>query len=217
MTSEKRVTYLTNASYCVQNPISEKTRYVWLVFHGMGYLSRYFLKYFSDLDPDEHFIIAPQAPSKYYIGPKNKHVGASWLTKEDTLAETKNVLAYIDAVWQQEDIPERLKLIVLGYSQGVSIAMRWLSSRRIQCDVLVLHSGGIPKELEPRDFAYMNRTTQIYLHYGLKDPYLDELRMTEETDKAQRLFGTQLQPSHFDGTHEFDIEFLQNILQELNI
>ena len=64
----------------------------------MGYLSTYFINYFKQLDPETNYIVAPQAPSKYYQGSDFKHVGASWLTRVDTVAETENVLAYVDAV-----------------------------------------------------------------------------------------------------------------------
>ena len=93
---EKNVTYNTQNTYATLNALSEKTKYVWLVFHGIGYLSRYFLKHFSQLNSEEHYIIAPQAPSKYYLKNEYKYVGASWLTKENTLTETENVMSYLD-------------------------------------------------------------------------------------------------------------------------
>jgi predicted esterase len=213
MASEKRVSYNATASYSTVNTLTEKTKNIWLVFHGMGYLSRYFTRYFSDLNSEENYIIAPQAPSKYYIGPEFKHVGASWLTREDTQEETKNVLAYVDAVWKKEQIPSNCRLYVLGYSQGVSIATRWLASRQIQCDHLVLHSGGIPKELKPADFDYMLADTKVTYIYGDKDEYITEARKTEETLRGSNLFRDKLKIEVFDGIHEVSSEFLQKIVQ----
>ncbi len=155
MAIEKKVTYSTSNTYSVLNTFSEKTKNVWLIFHGMGYLSKYFIKYFSHLNPDENFIIAPQAPSKYYQGNDFKHVGASWLTKENTTEETNNVLTYVDEVFNTEAPKNISNLIVLGYSQGVSIATRWVASRKVQCNHLLLHSGGIPEELSIKDFEYL--------------------------------------------------------------
>ena len=40
---------------------------------------------FEILYPTENYIICPQAPSKFYLGEDFKHVGACWLTKEDTV------------------------------------------------------------------------------------------------------------------------------------
>jgi predicted esterase len=212
MAVEKRVTYKASASYSTLHTHHKGTRNIWLVFHGMGHLSRYFARFFANLDPEANYIIAPQAPSKYYLGPEYKHVGASWLTREDTAEETRNVLAYVDAVWKAENISGAANLIILGYSQGVSIAARWISSRKIQCEHLILHSGGIPKELEPTHFDYMNAETAVLYMYGTMDEYIDQTRKTQEIEKATKLFGNRLSVEAFDGGHEVNIKFLQNIL-----
>jgi len=208
MTNEKRVSYTAQNTYTTLNEFTDKTKNVWLVFHGLGYLSRYFINHFAHLNPTENYIIAPQAPSKYYQGTNFKHVGASWLTKVDTIAETKNVLQYVDSVFEAEKQTPLPNFIVLGYSQGVSIATRWISSRKIQCDHLILHSGGIPKELVKEDFDYMNKNTQVTYLYGDKDQYITEARKTEETLKGTNLFGERLAIEVFDGTHEVDTNFL---------
>ena len=206
--NEKRISYKSNNSYTTLNELTDKTKNIWLVFHGMGYLSRYFARYFSELNSEENYIIAPQAPSKYYFGKDFKHVGASWLTRENTFDETKNVLAYVDAVYEAEKLKNSPRFIVLGYSQGVSIATRWLASRKIQCDDLVLHSGGIPTELGPSDFEYLSPNTEVTYIYGTTDQYITEARKTEEVLKGNRLFGDRLNIEVFDGIHEVNKEFL---------
>ena len=211
MTSEKRVSYQAENSYSVYGNYSEKTENVWLVFHGMGHLSRYFMRHFHSLNPDKNLIVAPQAPSKYYLGAEYKHVGASWLTKEDTLADTKNVLAYIDAVWAKEKPAEIPRFIVVGYSQGVSIATRWLASRNLQCHDLVIHSGGIPSELASNQFEYLSPETKVTLLYGDKDPYINETRVVEEKRKASMLFGDRLTVRDFSGVHEVYGPFFKEI------
>ncbi|GAB5400249.1 MAG: esterase [Aureisphaera sp.] len=214
MIAEKAASYSTTNTYSVVNSYSEKTKNVWLVFHGMGYLSRYFAKYFEALNPDENLIIVPQAPSKYYQGANFKHVGASWLTRENTVSETQNVLAYIDSVWAAEKPNNIPNFIVLGYSQGVSIATRWLSSRKITCNTLILHSGGIPKELIPTDFNYLPDDTNVIYIYGNKDQYITEARKTEESLKGSQLFGNRLTVTVFEGIHEVHVPFLVQIAEE---
>lgn len=211
MASEKEVSYTTTNTYTTVNTLTSKTKNVWIAFHGLGYLSRYFAKYFKHLNPEENFIIIPQAPSKYYQGSNFKHVGASWLTKENTQAETKNVLKYVDAVWEQEKPEVIPNFIVMGYSQGVSIAARWLASRKIQCDYLLLHSGGIPVELKAADFDYLSSETQVTYLYGDNDPYITEAKKTEEQLKGTALFGNNLKITVFEGVHEVNTAFLQQI------
>lgn len=210
MSSKKSISYKTTNSYHTNGELNEHTETVWIVFHGMGYLSTYFIRYFSEL-PENHFVICPQAPSKYYQGSQLKHVGSSWLTKEDTVAETINVLSYIDAVFKKEVIQKPKKLIVLGYSQGVSIATRWIASRQIQCDHLVLHSGGIPKELSSADFSYMDQNTKVTYLYGDKDQYITQARKTEEELKGNKLFGDRLEISVFKGVHEVNTEYINSL------
>ncbi|MEO5789586.1 esterase [Gelidibacter sp.] len=186
---EKEISYEATNSYSTLNTLSERTKNVWFVCHGMGYLSRYFLKYFADLNPQENYIIAPQAQSKYYVPPKLKHVGASWLTKENTINETHNVMRYFDAVLEAEQIPEHLTLVLLGYSQGVSVALRYVAKRQLKCSQIVMMSGGIPKELTAEDFNFLDQITKVSLIYGTKDEYLDEDRLSIEKNNAFELFG----------------------------
>lgn len=209
---EKEITYTTRNSYSTLNTLTTQTKNVWFVCHGMGYLSRYFLKYFKKLNTKENYIIAPQAPSKYYIQPK-MHVGSNWLTRDATEAGMHNILNYFDAVLDDEKIPEGVNLIVFGYSQGVSVAMRYLAKRQLPCNQLVLHSGGIPKELNKKEFDYLSKKTQVKLIYGTEDEYLNENRIKAESEKALELFGDRLTILPFDGTHVVNVDYVNALVE----
>ncbi|WP_452227788.1 alpha/beta hydrolase [Lacinutrix sp. MEBiC02404] len=207
---EKEISYTTTNSYATLNKLTDKTKNVWFVCHGMGYLSRYFLRYFEGLNKDENYIIAPQAQSKFYSAPKFKHVGASWLTKENTIKETENVMRNLDAVFEAENIPKNINLIVLGYSQGVSIATRYVAKRKLQCAQLILHSGGIPKEIEPKDFDFFN--AKVSMIYGTEDEYLNEERIAHETNRAKELFGDHLHIIPFEGKHVVNVALINGLV-----
>ena len=207
---EKEISYTTTNSYATLNSLTSQTKNIWFVCHGMGYLSRYFLRNFSELNAHENYIIAPQAQSKYYIPPKFKHVGSCWLTKENTLKETENVMRYFDAVFEAENIPSNKNLIVLGYSQGVSVAMRYVAKRKLNCSQLVLHSGGIPKELTPEDFEFLN--TKVTMIYGTEDEYLNSERIAHETQRAKALFGKNLNILPFKGKHVMNVELINKLV-----
>lgn len=210
--TEKEISYTTTNSYATLNTLTKSTKNVWFVCHGMGYLSRYFLRYFQGLSAEENYIIAPQAQSKYYIPPKFKHVGASWLTKENTVKETENIMRYFDSVLEAEEIPNDVNFIVLGYSQGVSVATRYLAKRQLPCSQLVLHSGGIPKELAASDFQYLSESTKVSLIYGTTDEYLNNDRMTYEENRAEELFENRLQLLPFEGKHVVNVELINNLV-----
>jgi predicted esterase len=210
--TEKEISYQTTNSYSTLNQLTKSTKNIWFVCHGMGYLSRYFLKYFNDLNPEENYIIAPQAQSKYYIPPNFKHVGASWLTKENTLKETDNMMHYFDAVLGAEQLPNDKNLIVFGYSQGVSVALRYVTRRKLMCSQMVLHSGGIPKELIADDFNFLKDQCKVSLIYGTDDEYLNAERMQSETKKVHELFDANVSIIPFDGKHVVNVELVNNLL-----
>ncbi len=210
--TEKDIFYTSTNSYSTLNAFTDNTKYTWFACHGMGYLSRYFIRYFKDLPSEEHYIIAPQAQSKYYQGEQFKHVGASWLTRENTSVETDNVMRYFDAVFEAEAINSHKKLIVFGYSQGVSVAMRYLAKRQLDCHHLILHSGGIPKELSATDFEHF--TGKVSLVYGTNDEYLNEARISYEIERANALFKNKVAVFPFEGKHVVNVDFINGLTKK---
>jgi len=210
---EKQVIYQTTNSYETRNKHTSKTKNIWIVLHGIGYLSKYFIRYFDELNTDENYIIAPQAPSKYYLKNEYKYVGASWLTKENRVMETANVLAYLDAVFAAEELSSDCNLIVFGFSQGVSIATRWVASRKIICKKMVLYAGGIPKELTSEDFAFLDpNETEVIIFVGNKDPYLTTEVMNAESERIEELFQGNAKQEIFEGGHEVKKEIINTLV-----
>jgi hypothetical protein len=72
-----------------------------------------------------------------------------------------------------------------------------------------LHSGGIPKELTPTDFEFLD--TNVSLVYGTKDEYLNAERITYETEKANSLFKNKVTIIPFDGTHEVNSDVIVSL------
>ncbi len=210
-TEEKEISYQVTNTYSTLNTLTKKTKNIWLVFHGIGYLSRYFIRLFDSLNKEDNYFIAPQAPSKYYKGNDYRKVGSSWLTKENTQAETKNILRYIDAIVAKETIPKDLNFIILGYSQGVSIATRWIASRKINCDVLIMISGGFPKELHKEDFDFLPKNTKITHIVGKKDPFFEIEKVQAEKERVREIL-PQIEFRTHPGGHELDPKTLIHII-----
>ena len=212
-TEEKKIGYQNVSSYSTLNDFTVKTKHIWFVCHGMGYLSRYFIKYFEGLNPEENYIIAPQAPSKYYQKNDFKHVGASWLTKENTFDEMENIQAYFNAIYENEIKGRNVSLIALGFSQGVSVLTRWISKNKVSCDKLILYAGSIPNELTPDDFSFFrSKAVPVQYIYGTSDEYINDDRIRIESAKANALFGDSVEILPFDGTHEMKKEIINHII-----
>jgi len=210
MSREKKLSYQISNTYSVLNEFTQKTKNVWLVCHGIGYLSRYFIRHFNHLDASENYIIAPQAQSKYYLKDDYQHVGASWLTKENTESEIDNVLSYLDEVYAEENLAEVPNLIILGYSQGVSVATRFLARRKINCDQLILHSGKVPAEITAEDLEFLKDTKVTYL-YGTEDEYLKKGIIEVEEERLKSLFPHNLEILTYHGGHEFNTEIIEKL------
>ncbi|ADY30500.1 alpha/beta hydrolase [Cellulophaga lytica] len=212
--TEKEVTYTTTNSYATLNSLTKDTKNIWLVCHGIGYLSRYFLRYFNELNSKENYIIAPQAPSKYYLNNKYTHIGASWLTRENTVTETKNVIAYLNKVYLAENIPEHCNFIVLGYSQGVSVVTRWLAQEKIECSHIVLYAGTVPNELSKTDFTYLNNNKTKTTHIvGDEDAFFDEDRKKAEKIRIKNIIDPNTNFITFKGAHEVKKEIINSLVE----
>ncbi|NND15849.1 MAG: esterase, partial [Eudoraea sp.] len=136
----------------------------------------------------------------------------SWLTREHTIMEKDNVMAYLDHVWQAEAIPGNCQLIIFGYSQGVSIATRFMAHNKIQPEKLIMYAGGLPEELNADSFGFLNANTKVSFIYGKQDSYLNPQRMTREQEKLNTLFSGNTTLMPYDGGHELKKELLHSLI-----
>ena len=199
---EKLVSFQTTHPYEVLNSWGPGTKRVWVVFHGIGFLSRYFLRYFSDLDPTENYIIAPQAPALYYLDKTYRHVGASWLTREHTARNMKNLLNYLEELYKLESLESAPELILMGYSQGVSVLCRWVALRKRTCHRIILYAGRVPDELGMEDFRHLPPGTSVEVLEGDSDPFLPAKTRPEREKRLTQLFGNRLKYQKYEGGHE---------------
>ncbi|KKK71905.1 hypothetical protein LCGC14_2909230, partial [marine sediment metagenome] len=72
---------------------------------------------------------------------------------------------------------------------------------------LLLHSGGIPKELKSTDFKHLN-AKRIVLTYGDNDKYLTKDRIEKEILNYQHVFGKRMKTEQFQGKHEVNRGFI---------
>lgn len=208
MSMEKEVSFKTNKTYSTLNTI-DKNQNIWFACHGIGQLSHYFLNNFLNIPKEKNYIIAPQAPSKYYHSTQTKRVGACWLTKENTQLEQRNIFRYFDEILNQEKpvTPN----IFMGFSQGVSVMLRYLVYKKLNVNDIVIMSGKIPEELKESDFNFLSKKTRVWLSYGLSDPLLNNKLIDIEINKSRQLFGKRLNIMAFDGKHEIDQELILNL------
>ena len=212
----KTVSYTHTNSYETLFELTDKTKNIWICFHGLGYLATYFKRYFEGLDPQENYVIILQAPSKSYIGKGFKHVGACWLTKIDTTQEMNNNLNYIHEVLKTENLIGDPRVLLMGYSQGVSIATRFLKSYHYKIKALIMHSGSIPAELDASDGKHFRDTCSRFIHIaGTLDEYSNEEVIKRESKKIELLFGTKCELYQPEIKHVVHVPLILEIAKSL--
>lgn len=212
---EKQIAVQTQATYLTKNELTENTKYIWLVCHGYGQLARFFIRRFDVLDEKENYIIAPEGLSKFYLGNDYKKVGASWLTKENRELHLENQLVYLEEIYKNEiskiDLPN-VKLVFLGFSQGVATVCRWAAKMKIPFSKLILWAGSFPADLTKDDLAFINNNPEIFLVIGKQDQFLSYVKIDEQ---EKHIIDLGLSPNviMFEGEHEVKREVLAELVK----
>ena len=209
---QKHIQVGIQASYRTLNELTEITRRVWIVFHGYGQLTEYFIRKFNVLNTEENFIIAPQGMSKFYLEGFSGRVGATWMTKEDRDTEIDNQQQYINAVLNRElgDIEDK-EVILFGFSQGVATMGRFAAYNQFRFDKMILWAGTFPHELEKKDTRHWTHPYSLSYFTGDEDPFLKEGTIERQHGRLRELTGKDISVHSFRGKHEVVSELLLQI------
>jgi predicted esterase len=185
-----------------------RAREIWFVLHGYKQLARRFLRRFETIATDERLIVAPEALSRFYASAEpGRHgpasiVGASWMTKEDRLVEIDDYVTYLDHL-AGVVLEAPLPVTVLGFSQGVATATRWVTKGAVSADHLVLWAGFAPHDLDLERAAQVFSRTDLVLVRGDEDPgFTPDLAQSERV--ALEGAGIRYRTITYSGGHEID-------------
>ncbi|HEY5544529.1 MAG TPA: alpha/beta fold hydrolase, partial [Gemmatimonadaceae bacterium] len=192
-----------------EQPLSE----AWIVLHGLGQLASVFIKYFQSIATPGRLIVAPEALNRYYVTPgasgrsADAKVGATWMTRMDRQNEIADYVDFLDAVWR-ETATGAARVTVLGFSQGVATACRWVAMGTSRIDRLVAWAGQLPPDVDPSVFAKL--PGGVTLVAGTTDEYSAWIA---EGNHDARLVAAGLKPRvvTFDGGHRMDRLTLDNL------
>lgn len=201
------------AQYVTIGNLNELTENVWFVIHGYGQLAEHFIKKFKVLDDGKTVIIAPEALSRFYLNGFTGRVGATWMTRHERDAEIIDYINYLNllykTIFQDTDI-SKLKIHVLGFSQGTSTVARWCMNEAIKYDRLILWAGyfgnGIADVIDPIKLI----EKEVILCYGKADEFLVKIDVEQYEKDIQQVI-PQVQIYTFEGGHTIDKELLLKI------
>ena len=210
MSHQHHITVSVKASYHTLNDLTDETEKVWLVFHGYGQLSEYFIRKFEGLDPVKNFIIAPQGLSKYYLDGTGR-VGASWMTKEDRLTEIENQYAYIDAVLKEVGDVSAKQLIYFGFSQGTATMGRYAAHAKIPFQKMIIWAGTFPPDTNPKEWDYLSGKEEIHYYTSREVIYFKEEMIENQNSVVKEAMGKEPQLHWYEGGHRVVSGLLQDI------
>ncbi len=183
----------------------------WICLHGYGMLGQYFLPKLEPLFQEDTLVIVPEALSRFYLDPQYEKVGASWMTKEDRLLDIQEQHLYLNKVYQELIKPiKNLQFVnVLGFSQGVATAWRWVQQQKIIVDNFVVWAGSIP--LEPIQSFYVEK---LWLVYAEDDPYAKWVNPQAIQEWLQKQ-SIDYQVIMFQGGHTIPPKVLSELLHKI--
>ena len=187
---------------------------IWLVLHGYGQLAERFLARFETLDDGRRLIVAPEGLSRFYTDEMRKHekVGASWMTREDRLAEIEDYVAYLDKVHAEVRTgpgAAAARLVVLGFSQGSATAARWALRGTARVDRLVLWAGTLPPDIDLRATAARLSAMDLTIVAGEHDDWVQSNLALQEEAMAEA--GVRYRLVEFAGGHSIEAEVLKRL------
>lgn len=198
------------AKICTLGDLNKGTKAIWIVCHGYGQLAQYFIRKFSTLADKDHFVIAPEALSRFYLEGFSGRVGATWMTREEREFDIQDNVNYLNNIYRHFDLESlNIPLHVLGFSQGVATVCRWVVKAGVNCDSLILWAGIFPPDLNT-DFEFSIEYFQnkkVFIVYGTKDQFLRSEHL-EEIEKFKHKH-SRLEVMTFNGGHEIDEEVLE--------
>ena len=217
MFNKHHISFEFSSSYITYNKLTDKTENIWIVFHGYGQLSKYFIRRFDVLEGDKNYIIAPQGLSKFYVDEDFKNVGASWLTKEDKesdlLNQQKYLIKLMDELKSKIDF-SKIKINLFGFSQGVSAFTRLLINYNMKIDNIIIWAGWVPDE-----FFNINKDilkdTNLFFVVGNKDKYYNNPIIKGYIEKFKKTLNKEIDYFVFDGGHIVDRKVLKKINEKL--
>jgi len=199
---------------------ASELRELWIVCHGYGQLAAKFLEPFAPLAAPWRRIVAPEGLSRFYLDRSRvgvntqAGVGATWMTREDREHEIVDQIAYLDALLDHllpAASSSHVRLCVLGFSQGVATATRWLvRGGRVRADEVVLWAGSVPADVDPSNLAGRLAGAPVVFAVGTRD----ELASWAAADVEVARFnaaGIQARLVTFNGGHRLDTPTLTDI------
>ena len=210
---KKQISIVKTHKYSQLGEFSKKTNTVWIVLHGYGMLSEYFIKKFECILNDRTVVIAPEGSNRFYLENNYYRVGASWMTKLDKEKDIEDNISFIQTLYSNiiDEIGHtNFKLNTLGFSQGGATLVRWIMSNSITIDSLILWGSDIPKDCLTKEKKSRWSLIDVKLVIGNQDEYINEKNKQKVIDLISS-YGLKYELVEYEGSHKIIEKELEKI------
>ena len=210
---KKQISIPKTHKYSQLGEFSKKTNAVWIVLHGYGMLSEFFIKKFECILNDSTVVIAPEGSNRFYLENNYYRVGASWMTKLDKEKDIEDNISFIQTLYLNivdEIGHSNFKLNTLGFSQGGATLVRWIMSNNITIDSLILWGSDIPKDCLTEEKKSRWSSIDVKLVIGNQDEYINEENKQKVIDLINS-YGLKYELVEYEGSHKIIEKELEKI------
>ena len=188
------------------------TRKILIAPHGYGQHPAYMMESLKPLlDSIENLcIVAPEGLSRFYIKGTDGRVGASWMTRDDRVQDIKDNIYYLNSWWDSIEVKSETEIILLGFSQGVATAGRWLADG-FGSDKVIFHSGSIPAEWQDDAPSFNTRINKWTILRGDSDNIYPWKKPTKQLQLYLKHLVLILKANPFDGSHKMTAQHLNGL------
>ena len=214
-----------SARYATMGASPERARRVWFALHGYGQLAERFLRPFAGIVPDDTMVVAPEGLSRFYLEMPNVdgshllRVGATWMTREGRELDIADTTRWLDVVYQDVMAPslergQPAACGLLGFSQGVATASRWVAEGAIQPSSFVAWAGTLASDVQHERFASKLAGCSVTLVTGDDDRFVTPA-LHDAALRGIRGYHADDREIRFAGEHALDTGVLTMLLNEL--
>ncbi len=211
------IKFQAEGHFRTSHTVNRKEEHIWILFHGYGQLSKFFMEKFQPFFSEKRLFIVPEAPNHYYLEGFSGRVGANWMTSHEREAAIRNNNVFVNTILENYlyKFANKPKIHVLGFSQGAATASRWVSQLDHKVHTLVLWGGGFAHDLETNVTNQKLSNTKTYIMLGEKDEYINDLAIQKQKALIASL-GLKVKEVTYPGGHELSIPELKMIFEEEN-
>jgi predicted esterase len=184
-----------------------------MALHGWGQNARSFLRKFAALRRHNVLVVAPQAPHQFYLDMETRKVGFGWMTAFDRDRAITNVVAALDVILDKVELEHGAtsrRPCVLGFSQGVSIAWRYLIHGKRNVAGVVACGGDLPPDVE-RALSIRNPVPVLLVH-GREDTIVPWAK-AQAAESQLREHDFPLETHYFAGAHDLPAHLTEQLPQ----